>query len=458
VNRAADDRDGVRVQNRTDELRQVTIGDRRGATTERRVDPGRVFVWSDPPDRGFELEVTTGDSRAVASIDPGTSPGEITVVVTPDGVEITHPGGTVTDAATRDSGASGDEWGTTSDPWDEEADATGDARASNGTDDAWGSTSADDDWGSSDTGSDEWGTPVDHDTDDTTAAETGDSTDNTTVSGGTDTSRSSDTSQSSGTSRSSGTSGSPDTSTSPDTSKSSDTSTSSDTSASSNSRDDGRRENRRPDAEQHGDTTRETDAQRSDAAAGSTESHTQRSESDDRRSSSDRETDPVAGAASTAVSAADTPSPTAAREAFAETVRVDERLDELERRAVWLDQEFRVPGTNARIGVSSIVGLLPGGGDGAMFLVAMSLVYHGLRLGASTWTLTKMSVILFVEFVISIVPILGDFIGAYWSANVQNVGYLRAQRDELDGSTNWVFVLILFSPSILTFLAVVSLL
>ena|GEM_PF-1930736 len=454
MNRAAD-RDGVRVQNRTSEPRQIAIGDRGGATTERRVDPGRVFVWSDPPDGGFDLAVATDDRRAVASIDSVTTPGEITVVVTPDGLEITHPGGTVTDTATRESGASNDDWGNTGDPWGDETDATDDAWGSSDADsDAWGSSSADDDWGSSDTGSDEWGSPVDHGTDDS-PSETADSPDDTTVYRETDTTRPSDSPASSGSSPSSR------------------SSMSSDTSASSGTRDGERHERRQPDGEQsdsgqgdagqrggdrRDDTAREPDARRSDATGNSTESRTSRSESDGRRSSSGRETDSAGGGASTAVSAADTPSPTAAREAFAETVRVDERLDELENRAVWLDQEFRVPGTNARIGVSSIVGVLPGGGDGAMFLVAMTLVYHGLRLGASTWTLTKMSVIFFVEFVISIVPVFGDFVGAYWSANVQNVGYLRASRDDLDGSTNWVFVLLLFSPSILTFLAVVSLL
>lgn len=291
----------------------------------------------------------------------------------------------------------------------------------------------DDDWGSSDTGSDEWRTPVDYDENDTTAAETGNSTDDTTASGVTNPSRSS------GASVSSSTSEPPD------------TSASSDASALPDSRGDSRRD-------AGDDTTRETDTQRSGPSPDGAEGHTRRSESDSRQAPSNRETGPAAKGGSTAVSAADTPSSTAAREAFAETVCVDERLDKLENRAVWLDQESRIPGTNARIGVSSIVGLLLVGGDGAMFLVAMSLVYHGLRLGASTWTLTKMSVILFVEFVISIVPVLGDFIGVYWSANVQNVGYLRTHRDELDGSTNWVFVLILFSPSILTFLVVVSLL
>jgi hypothetical protein len=128
---------------------------------------------------------------------------------------------------------------------------------------------------------------------------------------------------------------------------------------------------------------------------------------------------------------------------------VGDRLDKLENRAAWLDAEFRIPGTEFRIGVSSIVGLLPGAGDGAMMLVAATIVYHGMRLGAPTRTLVWMSIVLLVEGIVSVVPVVGDAIGILWSANLQNVGYLRAREESLDGSTNWVFVLLLASPFLL---------
>jgi len=139
-------------------------------------------------------------------------------------------------------------------------------------------------------------------------------------------------------------------------------------------------------------------------------------------------------------------------------LRIGETLDELENRATWLDAEFRIPKTEIRIGVSSIVGFLPGAGDGLMMLLAATIVYHGMRLGAPTRTLVWMSIVLLVEGIIGIIPILGDAVGILWSANIQNVGYLRARQDSLDGSTNWLFVLLLLSPFFLPFLIVGSLL
>ena len=133
---------------------------------------------------------------------------------------------------------------------------------------------------------------------------------------------------------------------------------------------------------------------------------------------------------------------------------VGDRLDKLENRAAWLDAEFRIPGTEFRIGVSSIVGLLPGAGDGVMMLVAATIVYRGMRLGAPTRTLVWMSIVLLVEGIVGIIPVVGDAIGILWSANLQNVGYLRAREASLDGSTNWVFVFLLSSPFLLLLLLI----
>ena len=147
-----------------------------------------------------------------------------------------------------------------------------------------------------------------------------------------------------------------------------------------------------------------------------------------------------------------------------QAISVGESLDELENREVWLDAEFTIPILKdnrwfvSNIGVSSIVGFLPGAGDLAMMFVASTIVYRGMRLGAPTGTLIWMSIILLVEGIIGTIPFLGDYIGLRWPANIQNVGYLRANQESLSGSTNWVFVGLLLSPFVLIFLLLGSLL
>ncbi|MEZ3145559.1 DUF4112 domain-containing protein [Halobaculum sp. MBLA0143] len=446
-------REGIRVENRTDVTQRVDL-DAGGASTTRRLDPGTVFVWQGAPRGGFDLRVDADDDRSVTTVPRGTDPSDVTVVVARDGVSVDLPGGTVTDA-----------FATGSDP----TDTTGTSEPSDtaGATDAFGADA--DDWGDDGGDSDPWtggGDTPDRRELDSTGSDrnrSGSTTDTSRESTGGVSSRESTGGVSSRESTDSTSSQESTTEASSTSASATDESTRDQSTGPSDDTDGtdetGRTGARRPDETTPADDERTTagSSTGADDATTSADTATPESTGGSRTETDGTATTPGTAAAATPA-AADTPSPATAREAFAETVRVDERLDELESRAVWLDREFRIPGTNVRIGVSSIVGLLPGAGDGVMFLVALSLVYHGLRLGASTWTLMKMSFVLFVEFAVSVVPVLGDFVGAYWSANVQNVGYLRAQRGNLDGSTNWVFVLILFSPSILTFLAVVSLL
>lgn len=119
---------------------------------------------------------------------------------------------------------------------------------------------------------------------------------------------------------------------------------------------------------------------------------------------------------------------------------VGEELDALEQKAFALDAAFRVPYTQTRVGIDPLLGLLPGVGDGAMMLVSVYIVYKGARLGASSATLARMTGNLVVEVLLGVIPVVGDVIDFVWSMNLQNVGYLRAEADDLDGNTNVLFL------------------
>lgn len=137
-------------------------------------------------------------------------------------------------------------------------------------------------------------------------------------------------------------------------------------------------------------------------------------------------------------------------------LEVGEQLDALENLAFSMDSAFRIPGTNFRVGVDPIVGLLPGAGDGLMMGLASYIVYRGARLGAPTGTLFLMTGVLLVEGIVGMIPIVGDVVDFLWSAQRQNVSYLRANEDELTGSTNWRFVGLVLLPFVVAIWAVVS--
>ena len=86
-----------------------------------------------------------------------------------------------------------------------------------------------------------------------------------------------------------------------------------------------------------------------------------------------------------------------------------------------LDDGIPVPGTDFRIGLDPIVGILPGAGDAVASIVSLYLVAEAARLGVSTPTLVRMLANVGVDTLGGSVPILGTVFDAFWKANKWNV-------------------------------------
>ena len=102
------------------------------------------------------------------------------------------------------------------------------------------------------------------------------------------------------------------------------------------------------------------------------------------------------------------------------------KLDEL---ADWLDSRFQIPGTNIRFGLDSILGLVPGIGDGVAALPSIYVVLCAQRLGATPWLLTRMSFNVLLDVTIGAIPIVGDLFDLGFKANRRNVALLRQHID-----------------------------
>lgn len=86
-----------------------------------------------------------------------------------------------------------------------------------------------------------------------------------------------------------------------------------------------------------------------------------------------------------------------------------------------LDESVRVPGTNFRIGLDPILGILPGAGDTVAAGLSLYIVYEAARLGVSYSTLARMVANVAIDAVGGSVPVLGDLFDAVWKANRRNV-------------------------------------
>jgi Domain of unknown function (DUF4112) len=103
--------------------------------------------------------------------------------------------------------------------------------------------------------------------------------------------------------------------------------------------------------------------------------------------------------------------------------------DRLRDLARLLDEAIRIPGTNIRVGLDALLGLLPGGGDVAGGLLSGLIMLQAARAGAPASILARMLGNVLVDVVIGAVPLLGDLFDVAWRANTRNVRLLDAWRE-----------------------------
>ena len=129
----------------------------------------------------------------------------------------------------------------------------------------------------------------------------------------------------------------------------------------------------------------------------------------------------------------------AAQTAAVHPAAVRAKVRALRKFAVLLDSAVRIPGTQQRIGLDSILGLIPGIGDAVTALLSAYIISEASRLGVPRWTLLKMLGNLGFDFLVGVVPLLGDLFDVAFRANIRNADLLEnylATRPEFAGTLN----------------------
>ncbi len=94
-----------------------------------------------------------------------------------------------------------------------------------------------------------------------------------------------------------------------------------------------------------------------------------------------------------------------------------------------MDSAVRVPGTNVRLGLDAVLGLLPGAGDLAAAAASVYIVSTAARLGVPRSVLVRMFVNVGADVAIGSIPILGDLFDVAWRANTRNAALLDAHLE-----------------------------
>lgn len=102
-----------------------------------------------------------------------------------------------------------------------------------------------------------------------------------------------------------------------------------------------------------------------------------------------------------------------------------DRLRRVEKLAGWLDAKWSLPGTDMRIGLDGIIGLIPGIGDSIGAVISSYIIYEAHQLGVPLHIKIRMLWNVFVDWLVGLIPLVGDLFDIGWKANLKNVNLLR---------------------------------
>ena len=100
-------------------------------------------------------------------------------------------------------------------------------------------------------------------------------------------------------------------------------------------------------------------------------------------------------------------------------------ISDLEVLAKLMDSQFKIPGTNIRFGLDSLIGLVPGIGDFSTFIVSGYMVAVLSKNGASGFVLARMVLNIVVDALFGSIPLLGDVFDVAFRANQRNIALAR---------------------------------
>lgn len=133
-------------------------------------------------------------------------------------------------------------------------------------------------------------------------------------------------------------------------------------------------------------------------------------------------------------------------------------LERLEHLSYLLDSAFGLPIIRYRVGLDTIIGLVPGVGDMLGALPSIYIIHQARRLGLPNGALLQMLLNLIPEVLIGSVPLVGDIFDAVWKANDRNLflikRYLGTVNEDAAPSNEGLYIFLAAAFALLVVLAV----
>ncbi|MEM6812481.1 MAG: DUF4112 domain-containing protein [Pseudomonadota bacterium] len=109
----------------------------------------------------------------------------------------------------------------------------------------------------------------------------------------------------------------------------------------------------------------------------------------------------------------------------------DKEIQELEKLALWMDNCFRIPGTEMRFGFDALAGLIPGIGDTATLATTIYLISKAHKFGVPHHIKIIMFFNLLIDWIVGLVPLIGDIFDFAFKANQKNVDLIKKYNQDL---------------------------
>ncbi len=86
-----------------------------------------------------------------------------------------------------------------------------------------------------------------------------------------------------------------------------------------------------------------------------------------------------------------------------------------------MDNAFVIPGLNRRVGLDSVIGLVPGVGDAISAALASYIIWEARQLGLPRWKIARKIGNVAVDTALGAIPLAGDVFDIFFKANERNM-------------------------------------
>ncbi len=119
----------------------------------------------------------------------------------------------------------------------------------------------------------------------------------------------------------------------------------------------------------------------------------------------------------------------------ADAAAVRRRIEAMEQ---LLENSFTLPGVNYRVGLDSIVGLVPVVGDFITAVMGMWLVWEARNLGLPKWKLWRMTGNVAFDTAVGAIPVVGDAFDFLFRSNTKNLKVIKRHLDKHHPATRTI--------------------